>query len=104
MSENEFGNIKNTLFKSISSEYANQDINIEMSFANSEVDMLNKLYFPKLKLTDDQIDTVKITLEEIKNILSKRIDYYDMGLPDVLLRYFIYKLTYIITGKEFYFM
>ena len=39
--------IKNELFKSVSSEYANQDINIDMSFSNSEVEALNQLYFPK---------------------------------------------------------
>ena len=38
--------IKNELFKNISSEFASQDVNIDMSFSNSEVEALNKLYFP----------------------------------------------------------
>ena len=35
--------IKNKLFKNISSEFSNQDISVEMSFSDSEIDAFNKL-------------------------------------------------------------
>ena len=97
--------IKNELFKSVSSEFANEDINIEMSFSNSEVDALNKLYFPKILETDSsfQIDSLHIIIDSIEKVLSKSIDYYETGLPDVLLRYFIYKITNVNNGEESYF-
>ena len=68
---------------------------------------MNKLYFPKIPETDlstEQIDSLQLLIEDIEKILSKRIQYYDGGLPDVMLRYFIYKLTNINTKEESYFM
>jgi len=95
--------IKNKLFKNISSEFANQDISIEMSFSDAEINAFNKLYFIKSKLNADQVDSLKIKMNEISKLLSKRIDYYQIDLPDVLIRYLIYKLTDMNNGKEIYF-
>ena len=99
-------NLAKKIFKNISSEFANQDLNVDMSFSISEVDVLNKLYFPKIRETDlsFQIDSLQILMDNIEKVLSKSIDYYDAGLPDVLLRYYIYKLTNVYNGKESYFM
>ena len=95
--------IKNELFKNISSEFANQDISVEMSFLESEVDAFNKLYFIKHELNTDQEDSLVVIMKEIGKLLSKRIDYYTMDLPDVLFRYLIYKLTDMNDGKENYY-
>ena len=43
-------------------------------------------------------------MDNIEQVLSKSIDYYETGLPDVLLRYFIYKITNVNNGEESYFM
>ena len=98
--------IKNELFKNISSEFARQDMNIDMSFSNSEVEALNKLYFPKIRETDlsFKIDSLQILMDNIEKVLSKNIDYYETGLPDVLIRYFIYKLINVNNGEESYLM
>ena len=95
--------IKNKLFKNLSSEFANQDISIEMSFSESEVDAFNKLYFIKHELNTDQVDSLGVIMKTIGKLLSKRIDYYTMDLPDVLFRYLIYKLTDMNDGKEIYY-
>ena len=95
--------IKNNLFKNISSEFANQDISVEMSFSDAEVNAFDKLYFIKSVLNADQVDSLRIIMEDIGMLLSKRIDYYQLDLPDVLIRYVIYKLTDKSDGKEFYF-
>ena len=95
--------IKNKLFKNISSEFANQDISVEMSFSDAEINAFNKLYFIKSILNADQVDSLKIKMKEISKLLSKRIDYYQIDLPDVLIRYLIYKLTDMNNGKEIYF-
>ena len=74
-----------------------------MSFPDSEVDAFNKLYFIKHELNTDQVDSLGVIMEEIGKLLSKRIDYYTMDLPDVLFRYLIYKLTDMNDGKEIYY-
>ena len=75
-----------------------------MSFSESEVNAFNKLYFPKHILKVDEVDSLNIIMKEIRKLLSKRINYYQMDLPDALNRYLIYKLTDINSGEEFYFM
>ena len=95
--------IKYSIFRSVSSDYANQEINIDINFSIEESDALDKLYHPMLmSLSDNQKDTLSERIDTIISLLDERYDNYDNMLPNTIIRYFIYKITDVQKDIEFY--
>ena len=95
--------IKYSVFRSVSSDYANQEINIDINFTREESDAFDKLYHPMLmSLSDNQKDTLSGRIDAIISVLDERYDNYDNMLPNTIIRYFIYKIKDLEKGKEYY--
>ena len=95
--------IKYSIFRSVSSDYANQEINIDISFSIEESFAFDKLYHPMINpLTDGQKDTLIEKIDTIISVLDEKYDNYNSILPNTIIRYFIYKITDLEEDIEFY--
>jgi len=95
ISDSLLSEIRSIVFASISSSFANQDVAIDMSFYEDEQNILNQWIYPKIsELSEDDKTKMKNHIAKFGEILGKRLDYYaSNGLPDLLHRVFIYKIT-----------
>ena len=95
--------LRSAIFVGVSSKFVNQNVNIESSFFENEQKILNKLLFPKImKPSEKEILENKTVISEIGEVLNIRIEYYsDRGLPDALIRLFIYQVTDLENGKVY---
>lgn len=91
--ENLVDEIREKVFRTLSAKYANQKINIDASFQIDDQEQLNELIFPKIQrnTTDEEHEKQKLSIDILKNNLSKRFDYYKGESPDGFMRAFIYK-------------
>jgi len=95
--------IKSSVFRSVSNDYANHGINIDVSFTKEENEAFDLLYHPILfELTDSEKDTLSNRLDGIINILDEHYIHYDGSLPNTIIRYFIYQITNLNTKENFY--
>jgi len=103
ISDSLLSEIRSLVFADISSSFANQDVAIDMSFPDDEQNILNQWIYPKVsELSEDDKVKFKSHIAEFGDILGKRLDYYSSdGLPDLLHRVFIYKITEIETMNTF---
>jgi hypothetical protein len=95
--------IKSSVFRSVSTDHANQGINIDVSFSKEENEAFDQLYHPILfKLTDSEKDTLSNRIDSVINILDEKYIHYDGSLPNTIIRYFIYQITNLKTNEIFY--
>ena len=95
--------IKSSVFRSVSTDHANQGINIDVSFSKEENEAFDQLYHPILfELTDSEQDTLSNRIDSIINILDENYIHYDGSLPNTIIRYFIYQITNLNTIENFY--
>ena len=98
--------IRDQVFKSLSSKYANQEINIDASFEIEDQEPLSEFIFPKIissknhNMTDEDFEKHELYVDILKNNLSKRFDYYNEDFPDGFMRAFIYKGIDKNIGKD----
>ena len=98
--------IRVSVFNKVSARYANQDVNIDVSFKKDEQNALNQLIYPKMSeliMTDEMKSHNQSSMTEFQTLTSGRYPYYtNSGLPDALLRFFIYKATNLSDNKQHY--
>ena len=80
--------------------------NIDVSFKKDEQYALNQLIYPKMSeliMTDEMKVHSQSGITEFQALTSNRYSYYtNSGLPDALLRFFIYKATNLSDNKQHY--
>ena len=95
--------IKFSVYRSVSSEYAGQGISIDVNFTKEENEAFDQLFHPVLaSLTDSEKDTLSIKMDKIVNILDKNYIHYDGHLPNTIIRYFIYDIADLETNESYY--
>jgi class 3 adenylate cyclase len=93
--------IKKSVFSNLSSYYVNQDIRIGMSFSKEEINVLDKLYHPRIRLIDTQKDSLSKIIDDIVLVLDKKYDDYNGELPNTITRYYIFKVKDFVEKREF---
>ena len=98
--------IRSKVFSKISSTFSNHDLTIDASFYENEREILDKFFFIKINQpNEDELNALKISTDKFSEIIRKRIDYYtNGGLPDVLVRFFVYKVKDIEKNEEYLIM
>ena len=94
--------IRSKVFAKISASFSNHDLAIDASFYKDERDVLDEFLFIKInKANEEELKALKVSTDKFSEIITKRIDYYnDKGLPDVLGRFFVYKLKDLDKNEE----
>ncbi len=95
--------IRSKVFAKISASFSNHDLAIDASFYQDERDVLDEFLFIKInKANEEELKALKVSTDKFSEIITKRIDYYnDKGLPDVLGRFFVYKLKDLNKNEEY---
>jgi class 3 adenylate cyclase len=106
ISDSLLGEIRSKVFAKISSSFSNHDLSIDASFYENEREVLDEFLFIKInKANEEELKALKINTDKFSEIITKRINYYkDKGLPDVLARFFIYKVQDIDKNEEYLIM
>ena len=72
-----------------------------MSFSKEEINVFDKLYHPRIRLIDTQKDSLSKRIDDIALVLDKKYDDYNGDLPNVITRYYIFKVKDFVEKREF---